>query len=87
MKWFSKRFDKYISVTQHAVDRMRERSVTRAELKFLIELGKIHQKDGIRQWIYLKFPYRQDNMISATISLEGEVVVKTVMHNWTLVEV
>lgn len=74
-----------VVVTDHALARMRERSISDAELKDVIESGATKYSDSKRLWIY-KTVSGADNLICAAVVLDGMVVVKTVMINWELEE-
>lgn len=75
-----------VVVTDHALARMRERSISDAELKDVIESGETKYSDSKRLWIYKTVSGRADNLICAAVVLDGMVVVKTVMINWELEE-
>ena len=77
---YSIRFEKEIHLTNHAKQRMIERSFNTVLLLDLIELGEIRFKDESKCWIAMKFCYRKDNLISLAISIEDKLVIKTVMH-------
>jgi len=65
---------------------MRERVITDAMLLDLIETGECREKDKQRLWLFKEFPERDDNLICAAVVLEKELVVKTVMVRWELVQ-
>jgi hypothetical protein len=81
---FSLRFARRIVVTDHAAKRMAERHVSEAELLAVIDTGQTRHVDERRLWAYKRFPQRADNLVCAVLVLEDVVVVKTVMHHFTL---
>ncbi|MBF0098687.1 MAG: hypothetical protein HQM04_17860 [Magnetococcales bacterium] len=86
IQWFSMRFNRPVVLTRHAQARMVERVVTVPMVADLIESGTVKTKDERNLWISKAFPEREDNLICAAVALEHAVVVKTIMHNWQLVE-
>jgi hypothetical protein len=81
---FSARFNRPIILTLHAVKRMGERSITEAQLLLVIDTGDTRFKDDTHLWAYKHLADRADNLICAVLVLETAVVVKTVMHDFTL---
>ena len=80
---WSERFRREVYITHHAVQRMRERSVSSRDMICLIEQGIIRYKNETRFWIARRFPDRRDNLICAPMVLEANrLVVKTVMHHF-----
>lgn len=82
----SVRFQKQIRITRHATDRMKERYIDETQLSDLIETGKLKYKDDKCVWIFKTYPERNDNMVCAAVILDDEIIVKTVMINWQLME-
>jgi Domain of unknown function (DUF4258) len=80
---YSKRFDRPVTVTEHATRRMVERGVDEAILLDLIETGDVRHKDETRLWIAKHYPERADNLLCVAAVLETTVVVKTLMHHFT----
>ena len=81
---FSIRFNRPIIVTRHASLRMIEREVDEATLLEIIDNGQVSMKDEQHLWAFKHFDHRSDNLICAVLVLETVVVVKTVMHAFTL---
>ena len=81
---FSTRFNRPVILTRHAVKRMGERSITEAQLLLVIDTGDTRFKDDAHLWAYKHLADRDDNLICAVLVLEAAVVVKTVMHDFTL---
>ena len=79
----SKRFNRPITVTDHARRRMEERGVNDTLLLELIETGDVRHKDDVRIWIAKHYPDRNDNLLCIAAALETTLVVKTVMHHFT----
>ncbi len=81
---FSIRFQRTVVVTRHARERMVEREVTDAMLLSVIDLGETRYRDSTHLWAYKEFPERNDNLLCAVVVLEDAVIVKTVMHHFSL---
>ena len=81
---FSTRFQRPVILTRHATERMGERGITDAELLVVIDTGDTRFKDETHLWAYKHLAGRTDNLICALLVLETTVVVKTVMHEFTL---
>lgn len=79
----SPRFDRPVTITQHARSRMAERNIGDALLLDLIESGEVRHKDETRLWIAKHYAERDDNLLCVAVVLETTVVVKTVMHHFT----
>lgn len=78
----SRRFQRSLRITRHALKRMAERDITETLLLDLIETGTLTLKDQEHGWIFKHYPNRQDNRICAAVLLGQAVVVKTVMHHF-----
>jgi len=65
---------------------MAERHIDQAVLRDLVETGVATHKNSRRLWVSKAYPNRDDNLICAAVVLEEQVVVKTVMHRWELLE-
>lgn len=50
----------------------------------LIETGTVKHKDDVRLWVFKRYAGRSDNLLCAAVALEGNLIVKTVMHHFTL---
>jgi hypothetical protein len=81
---FSTRFDRPVIVTRHARIRMTERDISDAMLLEVIDSGETRYRDSSHLWAFKDFPERQDNLICAVVILEDAVVVKTVMHHFSI---
>jgi hypothetical protein len=86
-EWYSERFGRFVSLTKHAVDRMKERTISYDLIRELIETGETRYKDEHHVWIYKSFTERDDNLICAAVVLEQKIIIKTIMHRWQLMEV
>lgn len=64
--------------------RMVERSIDDVMLLDLIATGEMKYKDKVRFWIFKEYPERNDNLICAAVVMEGELVVKTIMHHFEI---
>lgn len=80
----SRRFDRPIILTRHARLRMDERNISEAELLSVIDTGETRYKDAIHLWAFKHIAERADNLVCAVLVLEDAVVVKTVMHHFSL---
>ena len=81
---FSNRFQRPIVISSHARMRMVERDVSEAMLLEVIDSGDTRYKDATHLWAFKEFPERHDNLLCAVLVLEDQVIVKTVMHHFTV---
>jgi hypothetical protein len=81
---FSIRFQRPIVVTGHARLRMVERNVSDAMLLEVIDLGETRYRDETHLSAFKDFPERNDNLVCAVVVLEKAVIVKTVMHHFSI---
>ena len=81
---FSTRFQRPIVISSHAKIRMIERDISEAMLLEVIDTGETRYKDSTHLWAFKEFPARQDNLLCAVLVLEDCVVIKTVMHHFTV---
>jgi len=63
---------------------MTERNISDAIMLEIIDSGETRYKDATHLWVFKEFPERQDNLLCAVLVLEDYVVVKTVMHHFTV---
>ena len=82
---FSSRLQRTLVLTSHARERMAERDITEEMLMEVIDLGETRYRDSTHLWAYKEFPDRNDNLLCAVLVLEDAVVVKTVMHHFSLI--
>jgi hypothetical protein len=80
----SNRFNRQVVVTRHARERMNERSISDAMLIEVIDSGETRYRDATHLWAFKSFPERHDNLLCAVLVLEDAVVVKTVMHHFSV---
>lgn len=78
------RFDRPVILTRHARLRMDERHISEAELLAVINTGETHYKDASHLWAFKHLAGRADNLVCAVLVLEDSIVVKTVMHHFSL---
>jgi Domain of unknown function (DUF4258) len=83
---YSERFQRPVVLTIHAQLRMQQRSISVSELMSVIDTGETRYKDTSHLWAYKALTGRVDNLVCAVLVLEDAVVVKTVMHQFTLEE-
>jgi len=81
---FSNRFQRPIVISSHARIRMVEREISEAMLLEVIDSGDTRYKDTTHLWAFKEFPERHDNLLCAVLVLEDRVVVKTVMHHFSV---
>ena len=81
---FSNRFQRPIVISSHAKIRMAEREISEAMLLEVIDSGDTRYKDATHLWAFKEFPERHDNLLCAVLVLEDRVVVKTVMHHFSV---
>jgi hypothetical protein len=65
---------------------MLERGISRETLIDIIDTGTTKYRDETHLWVYKNYQNRSDNLICAVLVLEYSVVVKTVMHHFTVSE-
>jgi hypothetical protein len=80
----STRFKRRVVITRHAQTRMQERNISQDELMLVIDSGTLRYKDDTHLWAFMALETRSDNLVCAVLVLEDAVVVKTVMHHFTL---
>ena len=83
---YSNRFNRAIIITRHAQLRMVERGISDADLLDIVETGSTKFSDESHLWVYKHYINRSDNLICAVLVLEHSVIIKTVMHHFTLKE-
>lgn len=81
---FSARFQRRIVVTRHARERMSQREISDDVLVDVIDNGETRYRDATHLWAFKEFPERHDNLLCAVLVLEDAVVVKTVMHHFSV---
>ena len=81
---FSVRFQRVVVLTRHARERMAERMVSDAMLLEVIDQGETRYRDSTHLWAFKEFPERNDNLLCAVVVLDDAVIVKTVMHHFSL---
>lgn len=81
---FSNRFQRPIVISSHAKIRMVERDISEVMLLEVIDSGDTRYKDATHLWAFKEFPERHDNLLCAVLILEDCVVVKTVMHHFSV---
>lgn len=81
---FSVRFQLPVVISAHAKIRMVERDISEAILLDVIDCGDARYKDATHLWAFKEFPDRHDNLLCAVLVLEDCVVVKTVMHHFSV---
>jgi hypothetical protein len=81
---FSVRFQRVVVLTRHARERMAERMVSDVMLLEVIDHGETRYRDSTHLWAFKEFPERNDNLLCAVVVLDDAVIVKTVMHHFSL---
>ncbi len=81
---FSNRFRRPIVISTNAKIRMAERDISEVMLLEVIDSGDMRYKDAAHLWVFKEFPERHDNLFCAVLILEDQVVVKTVMHHFSV---
>lgn len=71
-------------ITQHALERMVSRNISRSLVLEIIETGKPKaKKKPCKWWIYKSIKGRSDNSISLSISIEDpHLIVITTLVEW-----
>lgn len=80
------RFNRPIIITRHAKLRMIERNITETMLIDVVDTGITKYSDESHLWVFTHYADRTDNLICVVLVLEDSVIVKTVMHHFSLEE-
>ena len=78
----SARFGLPVMLTQHARERMAERSMDMALILEIIDTGIFKDAGKGHCWLYKHFADRADNLLCVAAVVENALVVKTIMHHW-----
>ncbi len=81
---FSIRFNRPVVITRHALERIVARDISETMLLDVIDNGETRYRDSTHLWAFKEFPERHDNLLCAVVVLEDAVVIKTVMHHFSL---
>ena len=81
---YSTKFRRSIIVTKHARLRMFERVIADHLLAQIIDSGDTRYTDDTHLWAFQEFPRRSDNLLCAVLVIEEALIVKTVMHHFSL---
>ncbi len=81
---FSERFQRLVIISAHARIRMSERGISETMLLEVVDTGDTRYKDASHLWTFKEFPERHDNLLCAVLVLEDCVIVKTVMHHFSV---
>lgn len=72
-----------VIITNHALQRMKERDITKELVLEVLESGDIKQKDEDRYWVYKHIRMRTDNLICLAVKIEkSDLIVITTLINW-----
>ena len=63
---------------------MVERDISHVMLVAVIDEGETRYRDATHLWAFREFPERHDNLLCAVLILEDAVIVKTVMHHFSV---
>jgi len=80
----SQRFNRPIRITHHAKKRMVERCMDERLLLDIIDTGQLKYKDERHLWIFKCYPDRTDNQLCVAALLEDTLIIKTVMHYFSM---
>ena len=78
----STRFNLQIILTEHARQRMIERSISLDQVLEIIDNGILKEAGGLHYWLYKHLPERTDNLLCVAAVIDNVFVVKTIMHHW-----
>jgi hypothetical protein len=81
---FSQRYGLPVRVTRHARGRMVERHIDDTRLLDLIETGTERRRDASHLWLFKSYDDRADNLLCVAAVIQDGLVIKTVMHHFTL---
>ena len=65
---------------------MNERNITESMLLDIVDTGTEKYRDESHLWVFKHYADRSDNLICAVLVLEHSVVIKTVMHHFSIEE-
>ena len=63
---------------------MLERLISEEMLAEVIDNGETRYRDASYLWAFKEFPERHNNLLCAVLVLEDAVIVKTVMHHFSV---
>ncbi len=71
-------------LTKHALERMKEREVSRSLVIEILQTGKaIEKKKNGKWWIYKKVKLRKDNDVCLSVTIESpHLILITALVNW-----
>ena len=78
----STRFNLQVVLTEHARQRMIERSISLDQVLEIIDSGTLKEAGGQHYWLYKHLPDRADNLLCVAAVIDNVFVVKTIMHHW-----
>ena len=78
----SARFNLQVVLTEHARQRMIERSISLDQVLEIIDSGTLQEAGGLHYWLYKHLPDRTDNLLCVAAVIDNVFVVKTIMHHW-----
>lgn len=81
---FSQRDQREVNVTRHARGRMIDRNIDETRLLDLIETGTERRRDASHFWLHKAYDDRADNLLCVAAVIQGGLVIKTVMHHFSL---
>ena len=79
---YSTRFNLQVILTEHARQRMVERSISLDQVLEIIDSGTLKDAGGLHYWLYKHLPDRTDNLLCVAAVIDNVFVVKTIMHHW-----
>jgi len=80
---WSKRFQKSVRLTSHALTRMAERNMDADLVLDILDNGTVKMKDRAHFWAYRSYPDRTDNLLCVAAVDANAIIVKTVMHHFS----
>ena len=78
----STRFNLQVVLTEHARQRMVDRTISLDQVLEIIDSGTVKEAGGLHYWLYKHLPDRTDNLLCVAAVIDNVFVVKTIMHHW-----
>jgi len=79
---WSKRFQRRVWLTDHALARAAERKIPLETLLDVIETGTLREREYGHCWIWKAIAGRDDNLLCVAALLSDALIAKTVMHHF-----
>ena len=78
----SERFKRRVWLTNHAMRRAAERTITIDTLLDIIETGTLREMEAGHCWLWKAIEGRHDNLLCVAALMADALIIKTVMHHF-----